>query len=71
MPPTDPTHARANVNLGVLLKDIRKDYDGAEWHWRAALRTGIVLWEGVAAKNGIHFVPWDVMEWCATLHAWM
>ena len=33
----DPKHAMAHNNLGVLLKDVRKDYDGAERHYRKAI----------------------------------
>ena len=38
--PTDPNNASAYNNLGCLLENIRKDYDGAEQNYRAALRAG-------------------------------
>ena len=33
----DPKHANAHTSLGNLLKDVRKDYDGAERHYRKAI----------------------------------
>ena len=33
----DPKHATAHNNLGNVLKDVRKDYDGAEAHYRKAI----------------------------------
>ncbi len=33
----DPKHAAAHNNLGMLLKNVRKDYDGAERHFRKAI----------------------------------
>ena len=33
----DPTHAEAHSNLGNLLRDVRKDYDGAERSYRKAI----------------------------------
>ena len=38
--PTDPGDVYTNNKLGHLLGTIRKDYDGAERHYRAALKTG-------------------------------
>jgi tetratricopeptide (TPR) repeat protein len=33
----DPKHAAAHHNLGIVLKNVRKDYDGAERHYRKAI----------------------------------
>jgi len=33
----DPKHAMAHGNLGSVLQDVRKDYDGAERHYRKAI----------------------------------
>ena len=33
----DPKHAVAHINLGLVLKNVRKDYDGAERHYRKAI----------------------------------
>jgi len=32
-----PTHTRAHNNLGLVLQDVRKDYDGAARHYRKAI----------------------------------
>jgi tetratricopeptide (TPR) repeat protein len=36
----DPKHAAAHANLGLVLKIVRKDYDGAERHYRKAIELG-------------------------------
>merc|ERR1711977_684641 len=34
----DPTDAAAHINLGLVLQDVRKDYEGAEMHYRKAIK---------------------------------